>query len=375
MGDNTNNNSYDDISEMIENNAETRHYPSEQEFEQAFRGMASSRDEEKQNNKWLKRYQSLQPYTLDVVRDGSDEYYKTLTEAILAITDGDCGYIDYKGYKIYYNDTPQVKSISLIDGHKEYSYWVGFCCDALAIESYEEYHSEDERRAFLDPENDLFEKTLALLDKKIEYLDEGKWIKRKKTLRINDFKDYTPDFLRFERISYDERNRQAAYTFSHLIEDARMRAKDLEFTEDDFNIFSDVIRRMVFFADYGKRNSLVDLQGLIWYEWKPKTKRDRYIWRCMNEFGQRDLPDRLLDKCAVYFYIDDPRGWEAMAYLLPIVTLWAMCDDYKPDNVKNGMLKVFDLVPDKGYKERIEKLIEEDRAKTEGGSENDREDN
>ncbi len=82
----------------------------------------------------------------------------------------------------------------------------------------------------------------------------------------------------------------------------------------------------------------------------------------MTEFGQGDLPDRLLDNCSIYYFLDDPQGWEAMAYLLPIVALWEMCQDYDPDNVKNEMLRIFDLIPITGYRYKIEKLIEEDRA-------------
>ncbi len=374
MSDITNNDSYDDISEMIENSAGKATPPSPEELEEALRKMAESRDEEIDNDPWKKRCQSLQSYPLDVIRDGSDEYIKALTEAILAITGGDYGSIDYKGYKIYYNDTPHLSSISLNDGHAEYSYYVGFRCEALRGEYYEEYHSEEERKAYLDPENDLFENTLALLDKEIEELDEGKWIRNRKTLNIYDFKDYSPDPRKFKQIEWEDRNKDASDTFSFLIEDALMRAEGQTFTEDDFNIFADVIRRMVFFADYGKRNYLVNLQGLIWFEWKPRTKRDRYIWLCMDEFGQGDLPDRLLDNCTIYYFRDDPQSWEALAYLLPIAALWEMCHDYDPDNVKNVMLNAFSLIPEEGYRERIEKLIEEDRAKAdEGESEDDQE--
>ena len=332
-----------------------------EKLDEALKDFASSYDEEKETNPWIKRMQTLPAYTLDVKRDGSDEYYRALTEAILAITKGDHGYIDYKDYKLYYSDTPSIKSISLKDGHKEYSYEIAFNCDALSFFCFEEYHSEDERMAYLDPENDLFEKTLALLDRQLEELDKGTWIKKKKKLDIYDFKDYSPENRRFKQTEWDSRVEEAENTLAFLMEEAHKRSKGHDFTEGDFEIISEVIRRMVFFADYGKRNSLVDLQGYIWFKWKPAAKRDQYIWRCMDEFGQGDLPDRLLDNCTIYYFLEDPQGWEAMAYLLPIVALAEMNEDYEPDDVKNEMLRVFDLIPENGYKERIEKLIEYDR--------------
>ena len=146
-----------------------------------------------------------------------------------------------------------------------------------------------------------------------------------------------------------------------------MRTKDLPFTEDDFNTLTDVIRRMVFFADYGKRYSMVELQGFIWYQWKPATKRDRYIWLCMDEFGQRDFPDRLINNCAIYYLVDDPQGWEAVAYLLPIIALMQMCNKYEPEDIKKLMMTVFDLVPNGDYRERTEELIAQDRLKAEKG--------
>ncbi len=375
IGDVMKNDSYDDIDEMIEKNNETTYSVSPEELRQAMRSMALSAGEEKATDPWLMRYNTLPAYSLDAVRDGSDEYFNALTKAILAITSGNYGSIDYKGYKIYYIDSPQVRSISIKDSHKEYSYRVSFRCDALNVIHYEEYHSEDERRSFLNPENELFRKTLALLDKEIEELDKGEWIKKKKTLKIYDFKDYSPEKLRFKRIEWEDRVKEAADTLSFLMDDAHQRTRGVAFTEDHFEVFADVIRRMVFFADYGKRNDLVDLQGFILYEWKPKTKRNQYIWRCMNEFGQGDLPDNLLDNCALYYLIDDPQGWEAMAYLLPIVALAEMCQEYEPDNVKDDMLTVFDMIPEGGYRERIEKLIAEDRIKAgKGGFGNDQED-
>ena len=367
MDDNMKNNSYEDVSEMIENNSESTNHPSPEMMQQAFIDLISSEEDEKSNDPWLNRYKTLEAYTLDVTRDGSEDYFKALTEAILAVTDGDCGYIDYNGYKIYYSDTPRIRSISLEDGHKDYSYEISFHCDALSMFCTEEYHSEDERKAYRDPKNELFSKTVALLDRQIEELDKGTWIRERKKLGIHDFKDYSPDSLHFQRIEWNQRENDAANTLSFLIDDAYSRAKGLVFSEDDFDIFSDVIRRMVFFADYGKRNYLVDLQGFIWFRWKPTTKRNRYIWLCMDEFGQGDLPDRLLDNCTMYYLIDDPQGWEAIAYILPIVALSEMCVDYNPDSVKDNMLKVFDLLPGKEYRKRVEKLIEEDRVKAEKG--------
>ena len=91
-------------------------------MKEALSGMASEIDEQLSGGTWIKRYREFPAYTLDVIRDGSDKYIEVLTKAILAITKGEYGYIDYKGYKIYYTDTPQIKSLSLEDGHKEYSY-------------------------------------------------------------------------------------------------------------------------------------------------------------------------------------------------------------------------------------------------------------
>ena len=343
----------------------SKNKPSSEKLEQAMMKMISIKEEESSADPWIRRYQDLQEYKFDVVRDGSDEYFNALTEAILAVTRGDYGSIDYKGYKIYYTDTPRIKSISVVDDHVEYSYEMSFQCDALRIYECEEYHSEDERKAFLDPASDLFHKTVELLDKEIEYLDEGIWIKNKKTLNIYDFKDYSYEELRFEGRKWDEREIDSSSTFSYLMKHAFSQIEGLAFTEKDFNIFAEIIRRMVFFADYGKNSDfgLVDLQGYIWYDWKPETKRDRYIWRCMDEFGQGDLPDRLLDNCTIYYLLDDPRGWEAVAYLFPILSLAQMCQDYEPDHVKEAILKIFDIIEVGGYRERIEKLIEEDRVK------------
>ncbi len=375
MDDIIKDNSYDDISEMIENNPGITNSHSPEEMGQALSIFASLQDEEQENNPWTKRCHTLESYVLDVVRDGSDGYFKSLTEAIQAITSGSFGSIDYKGYKIYYSDTPTVRSISLDDGHAEYSHEVGFHCDALMAVFFEEYHSEDERQAFLAPNNDLFKKTLALLDREIEELDKGVWIKEKETLSIHDFKDYSAEDRRCKRIEWNDREKDASNTLSFLLDDAFIRAKGLEYSEEDFGIFSDVIRRMVFFADYGKRNHLFELDGFIRFEWKPKIKRDRYIWRCMHEFGQGDVPDSLLDNCTIYYFLDNPQGWEALAYLLPIAALWEMCQDYEPDNVKDKMLEVFDRIPGEGYRDRIEKLIEEDRIKTKKGECNNDQEN
>lgn len=94
----------------------------------------------------------------------------------------------------------------------------------------------------------------------------------------------------------------------------------------------------------------------------------------MDEFGQGDLPDWLINNCTIYYLMDDPKGWEALAYILPITALWEMCTEYNPDSVKNTMFKAFDLIPKGDYVERIEKLIAEDRENAEkGGSEDDSE--
>ncbi|MBO4900013.1 MAG: hypothetical protein J5509_06955 [Lachnospiraceae bacterium] len=361
----------DDISKMIEENAGKSAPVSQEELMKAMDSMAASHAEEKANDPWIKRSRKLPAYALDVIRDGSDEYHKALTDAILAITEGEYGYIDYKGYKIYYNDTPHLKSISLKDGKKEYSYWISFECDALRCTCYEEYESEEERKGFLDPKNELFEKTLAMLDREIEYLDEGSWIKEKKKLNIYDFKDYTPGERRFESIEWDERNKIASNMLSYLMDDALKRARGHEYTEADFAVFADVIRTMIYFADYGKRNYLFELEGLIQFKWKPKTKHDRFIWQCMDEFGQGDLPNRLFDNCTLYYFLHDPQGWEAVAYLAPIMALWEMCHDYDPDSIKDGLLRLFDRIPAEGDRERIEKLIEEDRAKAGKGGDTD----
>ena len=46
-----------------------------------------------------------------------------------------------------------------------------------------------------------------------------------------------------------------------------------------------------------------------------------------------------------------------------------MCTDYDPDSVKNTMLKVFDLIPEGDYVERIEKYIAADRDRSEDDTE------
>ena len=104
---------------------------------QALHVMASSSEEEKSRDPRLKRYHELPSYPLTVTRDGSDQYIKALTDAILAATIGGYGSIDYKGYKIYYTDTPYLASMSLEDGHKEYSYEISFQCDALSYICFE----------------------------------------------------------------------------------------------------------------------------------------------------------------------------------------------------------------------------------------------
>ena len=356
---------YDDVSKMIEENKESSNPISPEKMEEAMSDFAKSIDEAELGDSWVKRYHDLPAYKLDVRRDDSEAFAQALTEAIMAITKGEYGSIDYNGYRIYYSDEPQIASISLESGKKEYDFWIRFLCDALSCFSMAEYHSEEERKAFLDPNSKSFETTLGLLYEVIENLDAGKWIKGRKKLDIYDFKDYTSKELIFKNIEWDERNKRAACIFSYLMEEAIMRAKGTEFTEIDFKIFSSIIRRMVFFADYGKRSSfgLVDLQGLIWYRWKPKTKRDRYIWQCMDEFGQGDLPDNLLDRCTLYYFLYDPQGWEALACVVPIMVLWEMCNGYEPDDVKNKMFEMFSITPGKSRLKEIEKLIEEDRKK------------
>ncbi len=357
---------------MDSNRREAPELPTEKMLE-GLRAMAEATDEERSNNPRIKRYHDLPAYPLDAVRDGSDSYFKTLTEAILAAAAGDYGSINYKGYKIYYMDTPSLKSLSLEDGHKEYSYEIRFMCDALCRFGIAEYHSEEERKAFLDPESEQFKMTLALLDRQIEYLDEGTWIKGRKKLKRYELKDYSPGDIHFADIEWADRTADAEATYGFLLEDAMTRAKGCPYTEEDFDIFAAMIRKMVFFTDYGKRNSLCRLQGLVW-EWKPETKREKYILRCMKEFGQGDLPDRLLDNCTIYYLVDDPQGWEAAAYLIPIIVLKEICQDQdlNPDRVKDEMLRIFDLVPDGSrYRERMEKLIEEDRAKAGKGENGD----
>ena len=190
----------DDLSELIENYAGKSSPASPEDMKKALRTMAASEDAERSENPWIKRKHELPVFTLDVIRDGSEKYYNALTDAILAITGGDYGSIDYKGYRIYYTDTPHIRSFSLIDGHKEYSYELSFQCDALSTFCYEKYNSEDERKAFLDPHNEMFRKTIGLLDKEISFLDDGKWIKERKKLNIYDFKDYSPKQLKLEQI-------------------------------------------------------------------------------------------------------------------------------------------------------------------------------
>lgn len=90
---------------------------------------------------------------------------------------------------------------------------------------------------------------MELLDKEIEYLDEGIWIKNKKTLNIYDFKEYSYEELRFEEKKWDKREIDSSSTFLYLMKHAFSQIEGLAFTEKDFNIFAEIIRRMVFFAD------------------------------------------------------------------------------------------------------------------------------
>ena len=365
----------DNILEMIAKSAKDENPLSPEEIKQGMFNMLELEDEVQSNNPWIKRYHTLPVYSLDVVRDDSNEYRKALADAIVAITGGDYGSIDYRGYKIHYNETPYISSYSVKDGSVKYSYDLGFVCDALLGQEVEEYSSEDERKAFLDPEDDSFVRTVTMLDRVIKDLDEGTWLREKKTLRLFDFKYYNPELIYFNKIGWDDREKDAAGTLSFLMKYATERAKGIEYTEDDFELFAGVIRRMVFFADYGKRNYLYSLEGFVLYKWEPETKLERYIWRCMREFGQGDVPDRLFDNCTIYYFLDDPQGWEAIAYILPIIALGVMCSEFDPDEVKTELLRVFDIIPYNGYVERIEKLIEEDRAGADktGGSENDKE--
>ena len=373
-----NTDSFDDISQMIEKHAGDTPFPPPEKIEEAFARMELYRDQGLVDDTWVKKNNERPAYTLDVIRDGSDKYIKALTKAIMAVTRGEYGYINYKGYKIYYSDKPHIKSTSLKDGHMEYFYWIRFLCDALSFLKTEEYHSEDERKAFLDPENALFEKTVALLDREIQELDEGKWIKKRKKLNVCDFKDYSSEGLRFKRIEWDEGIKSAFETFSYLIGDVVTRSEGCECTEEGFIVCADIIRRMVFFADYGKKTGMVKLEGLFRFEWEPKTEQDKYIKRCMEEFDQGGVPpDHLLDCWSLYYFLEDPKGWEAIAYILPIIALLEMCGNYEPDDVKDILFRMFfDRFPEDGYRERLEKLIEEDRAGAgkAGDSEDDQED-
>ena len=366
----------DDLTELIEQNAGNTSV-SPKEIEAAISRLAELKDEQEANKPRTGDKQNLRVYKLDVVRDESDAgYIKALTDAIVAVTRGDFDILDYKGYAIYYTDAPQVSGISLEDGHAEYRYDICFKCDALMCFYTEEYHSEEEREAFLDPENEAFEKTLGLLNEIIRSLDEGKWLKKKKGVKIYEFKDYSNRERGFKDIEWGDREKDASQTLSFLLEECEMRTRGVEFTEDDFALFADVIRRMVYFADYGKRNYMLELERLVEFIWEPKTKVDHYIKLCMEEFGQFDVPDRLFDNCTIYYFHYDPRGWEALAYILPIMALSGMNGEYEPDDVKSRLLQVFDIIPKVGYRERVEMLIEEDRAKAAkaGGSGDDQED-
>ncbi len=181
----------DELSRLIDEIAGEEPPESPEKMAEAIESLGLLHDEEKKGDVWIKRYNELPSYPLDVVRDDSDTYIEALKNAIVAITKGEYGSVDYKGYKIYYDDTPHVKSVSVRDGHKEYLYMIRFHCDLLNMESYEEYHSEVERKAFLSPESHMFEKTIALLDRTIELLDDGIFIKKRKKLDIYDLKDHS----------------------------------------------------------------------------------------------------------------------------------------------------------------------------------------
>ncbi|MCR5212513.1 MAG: hypothetical protein K6C41_08195 [Lachnospiraceae bacterium] len=366
----------DELSRMIDEIAGKTPPESPEKMADALKSLGLFHDAEKDEDVWIKRYHELPSYPLDVVRDDSDTYIEALKNAIVAITKGDYGSVDYKGYKIYYDDTPHVKSVSVKDGHKEYLYMIRFHCDLLNMESYEEYHSEGEREAFLYPGSYLFEKTIALLDRTLEHLDNGIFIKKRKKLEISDFKDYSSYKEGFVKTEWDDREKSASATISYLMDDAKMRAGGYDHTEDDFRVFSDIIRRMVFFADHGKRYGRCALERLVMDKWEPETKHDRYIRRCMEDYFSFALPDELVDNCSLYYFMADPQGWEALAYVLPIIALSEMNYEYEPDHIKDIMLKAFDLIPNDGYREKIEVLIAQDRekAKKEGGNADDQED-
>ena len=137
---------YDDISSMIEKGAETPTPASPEEMEEALNILSDTYDEEEANDPDIQRYNSIGSYELDVVRDGSDEYFQALTDAIMALASGDHGSIDYRGYKIYYTSAPRLTGVSLKDGHREYRYDFSFHCDALSMFVCEEYHSEEAKK-------------------------------------------------------------------------------------------------------------------------------------------------------------------------------------------------------------------------------------
>lgn len=366
----------DELSRMIDEIAGEEPPESPVKMAEALESLGLLHDDEKDGDIWIKRYNELPSYPLDVVRDNSKSYEEALKNAIIAITQGDYGSIDYKGYKIYYDDTPHVKSVSLRDGHKEYLYMIRFHCDLLNMESYEEYHSEEERIAFLSPDSLLFELTILLLDRTIELLDDGIFIKKRKKLDIYDLKDHSSYKEGFGKYDWDEGEKEASATISYLMNGAKKLTEGYDFTEDDFQVFSDLIRRMVFFADYGKQYDRCELERLVMFKWKPGTKHDRYIRRCMEEYFSGSLPNELADNCSLYYFLADPQGWEVLAYVLPIIALREMNYEYEPDDIKDILLKAFNLVPNEGYRERIEALIAEDRARAikGGGDADDQED-
>ena len=364
----------DSLSEIIGKTAGDTPSPSSEEMFRGFEGMHSREKEIREQNEWLKRYHSLPSYAFKTERDGSEKYTKELKEALKAITKGEFGSVEYKGYKVYYDDTPRISSWSIDGKSFSYSYEIKFECEALSAGHCEKYESEEERVMFLDPENEeYFKKTLALLDAEFELLDDGTWIRKKKTLGITDFRDYDPSWVKFPQTSWEEADKEAADSLVRLLHDALERVNGVDFSEKEFLIISDTIRRMVYFADYGKRVGFIKLHGLIMFEWAPETKAERFIWKCMNEFGQGKIPNTLVDNCTVHYFLHDPKGWEALAYLLPIRALAGMCSGEEPDKIKDELLKCFEAVPGDGWKERTEEMIKADRAKaaSKGGEADD----
>ena len=168
------------LAEIFGVGAEKPPLPSPEEMKNGLSIGREKEEEIRKENKWLKRLHMLPSFKFESKRDGSTQYKASLKEAVIAVTTGNFGSLEYKGYKLYYDDTPRVKSWSLDGKRIEYSYEVKFVCEALRLEQCEFYHSEEERRAYYDPENEeYFSKTMALLDARFELLDKGSWLKDK----------------------------------------------------------------------------------------------------------------------------------------------------------------------------------------------------